>query len=473
MNSKQWFIKYLDLKDEFLRIGREMKWYPDYMINRYENWINGLQWDWSLSRQRHYGVPIPVWYCEKCDQEILADEKQLPVDPLTDKPLVKKCPNPKCGHDKFVPEKDVLDTWATSSLTPQIAASLFPKLYGRLYPMTLRPQAHDIISFWLFNTVVKSYLHEKKAPWDEIIISGWALDPKGEKMSKSKGNIIEPRAVLAKYCADAMRFWAASSKLGEDVAYQEKELVTGKKTITKLWNAAKFCYQHLEGYDDEANDRDNRNRNKKQKIKFDELEFIDKWVFLRFNNAVKAATGFWDAYNFSEARKVAEQFFWHDFCDNYLEIAKHRLYNADKKSKLRLSAQFTIYHVFLGILKLFAPLMPYITEELYQTEYAKEKNSAESLHVQSWPVFDKNMKDELAEQAGELAINIIGEVRKHKAANKMSIKAEIGKVLVESPVDLKKLKESVLKGWKADVLNTIQAKELEIKQGKELKVEIE
>ncbi len=479
MNSKQWFIKYLDLKDEFLRLGREMKWYPEFMINRYENWINGLQWDWSLSRQRHYGVPIPVWYCEKCDQEVLADEKQLPVDPLAGKPLVKKCPNPKCGHDKFIPEKDVLDTWATSSLTPQIAASLFPKMFNKLYPMNLRPQAHDIISFWLFNTVVKSYLHEKKAPWKEIMISGWVLDPLGDKMSKSKGNIIEPRAVMEKYSADALRFWAASSKLGEDLAYQEKELVSGKKTITKLWNAAKLVYMNLEGYNLDNSNPNNGN------IEFGELELMDKWLFLKFNNTVREATEFWDNYNFSEARKVIELFFWRDFCDNYLEIVKHRLYNAEyntdenNSSKPRLSAQHTLYNVLLGVLKLFAPIMPFITEELYQAKYAnadkkdgKESASAKSLHLTNWPVHDSKLKDEAVEQAGELAINIISEVRKYKATNQMSLKQEVAKITVESPADLKKLKKQEFEAWKEDVVNTIKAKEFEIKPGKEFKISI-
>jgi valyl-tRNA synthetase len=444
-----------------------MKWYPDFMINRYENWINGLQWDWSLSRQRHYGVPIPVWYCAKCDHEVMADEKQLPVDPLTYKPPVKKCPNPKCGGDKFIPERDVLDTWATSSLTPQIAASLFPKLYNKLYPMSLRPQAHDIISFWLFNTVVKSYLHEKKAPWKEIMISGWVLDPLGDKMSKSKGNIIEPRAVMEKYSADALRFWAASSKLGEDLAYQEKELVSGKKTITKLWNAAKLVYMNLEGYNLDNNNHDNGN------IVFDELEIMDKWLFLKFNNAAREAAEFWDNYNFSEARKVAELFFWRDFCDNYLEIVKHRLYNTEKQGKQKLSAQHTLYNIFLGVLKMFAPIMPFITEELYHAEYANSKQGSKSLHLTNWPAHDKKMKHEAAEQAGELAINIISEVRKYKATNQMSLKQELAKVIVESPVDLRTLRKEEFEAWKEDIINTIKAKEFEVKPGKELKIKIE
>ncbi|MBW2999443.1 valine--tRNA ligase, partial [Candidatus Woesearchaeota archaeon] len=175
LNTKQWFIKYLDLKDTFLKAGKQMKWFPPHMRVRYDNWIKGLQWDWCISRQRHFGVPFPVWYCKKCEEVILAEKDQLPVDPLTDKPK-KPC---KCGSKDFVPEKDMLDTWATSSLTPQIAAELFIEkgLYDKLYPMNLRPQAHDIITFWLFNTVVKSQMHAKKNPWKDIMISGFALDP--------------------------------------------------------------------------------------------------------------------------------------------------------------------------------------------------------------------------------------------------------------------------------------------------------
>jgi valyl-tRNA synthetase len=335
-------------------------------------------------------------------------------------------------------------------------------------------------------------LHEKKAPWDEIMISGWVLDPLGDKMSKSKGNVIEPRAVMEKYSADALRFWAASSKLGEDLAYQEKELVSGKKTITKLWNAAKLVYMNLEGYNLDNNHINNiidKNRNNHMNnngnIEFDELELMDKWLFLKFNNAVKEATEFWDDYNFSEARKVIELFFWRDFCDNYLEIVKHRLYNADyntdenNSSKPRLSAQHTLYNVLLGVLKLFAPIMPFITEELYQAKYAnadkkdgKESASAKSLHLTNWPVHDSKLKDEAVEQAGELAINIISEVRKYKATNQMSLKQEVAKITVESPVDLKKLKKQEFEAWKADVVNTIKAKEFEIKPSKEFKIRI-
>ena len=207
--TEQWFIRYLDLKRKFLQAGKEMNWHPAFMRSRFDNWIKGLKWDWNISRQRSFGVPIPVWFCEKCGEISLPDESALPVDPTVDKPA-HAC---KCGSHSFRGDPDVLDTWATSSMSPQITASLFPQAYAKIYPMSLRPQAHDIITFWLFNTVVKSQMHNDVNPWKDIMISGWALDPHGKKMSKSKGNVIEPQTLTEKYGADALRFWAAGSKL--------------------------------------------------------------------------------------------------------------------------------------------------------------------------------------------------------------------------------------------------------------------
>jgi len=270
LNTKQWFIKYLDLKKQFLKNGKEINWYPEHMRNRLDNWIKGLQWDWCISRQRHFGVPFPVWYCKKCDAEIIADEKDLPVDPMEDNPPVKKC---KCGSTDFIPEKDVLDTWATSSLTPQLAGELVKGKpnYKYIYPYDLRPQAHDIISFWLFNTMVKSQLHYNRNPWKNVTISGWALDPKGKKMSKSKGNVIHPQEMIIKYNADALRFWAAGSKLGEDLPFQEKDLITGKKTVVKLWNASKFALMHLDNFTYDSY----------------KLEVIDRWLLTKLQKLIK------------------------------------------------------------------------------------------------------------------------------------------------------------------------------------------
>jgi len=413
LETKQWFIRYLDLKNQFLKNGSELRWYPSFMKYRLDNWIKGLQWDWCISRQRHFGVPFPVWYCSKCDEVILADEKQLPVDPLKDKPLIKKCP--KCYGTEFIPEKDVLDTWATSSLTPIITKELFKgkKIYNKLFPMNLRPQAHDIISFWLFNTLVKSQLHFKKNPWKDVAISGYVLF-KGEKMSKSKGNIIEPQEVMKIYGADVLRFWAASAKLGEDLELQEKDLITGKRTVIKLFNASKFILMNLRDY----------KYNKPER-----LELIDSWLLSKLNNVIKVSTESLDNYEYSKAKFETENFFWNIFCDYYLEIVKDRLYNEKLRGKkTKLSAQYTLNYALLNLLKLFAPIMPHVTEEIYHWNYA-EKEKLKSIHLSEWPKYDKKLENKNAEKIGELMLNVIKEVRAYKTKNNKSLKAEIELIL--------------------------------------------
>lgn len=402
--TDQWFIKYLDLKKEFLKLGRKLNWYPKFMRNRYDNWVKGLKYDWCISRQRFFGIPFPIWYCKKCRKIILADKKSLPVDPLKDPCPIKKC---KCGSTHFIPEKDVLDTWATSSLTPKLAAKLFPRHYKKLYPMSLRPQAHDIITFWLFNTVVKSYLHDKKLPWKDVIISGWALDFNGKRMSKSKGNIIEPQEMIEKYSADALRFWAASSKLGSDVPFKEKELVSGQKTITKLWNASKFSFLHLKNY-------------KPKKVK---LLLFDTWQLSKLNSLIKLCTDTFENYEYSKTKAKTENFFWNLFCDNYLEIIKNRLYNP-KTNQEKASAQYVLYTSLLTILKLFAPIMPHITEELYQF-YFKKNEKVKSIHLTDWPHYNPKLTNDKLEKEGDDLVEILSKVRQFKTSKQKSLKQEI------------------------------------------------
>ena len=416
--TDQWFIRYLDLKDEFIKYGRKIKWYPEHMKARYENWIKGLKWDWNISRQRHFGIPIPVWYCKKCYEIIIAEEKQLPVDPLVDKPS-RKC---KCGSNDFIGEKDVLDTWATSSLTPDIAIELFKdkKIYKKLFPMSLRPQAHDIITFWLFNTVVKSYFHHKNIPWHNVMISGWALDPKGKKMSKSKGNVIDPREMMARYSADSLRFWAAGSRLGDDLPFQEKDLVTGHKFTTKIWNASKFAFMHLEDY-------------KLQKPK--KLELMDGWILSKLSKVVRTATENFLNYEYSHTKLEAETFFWHTFCDNYLEIIKDRLYNFEKRGKdSKLSAQYGLYQTLLAIIKLMAPIMPFITEELYQL-YFRKHEKINSIHLSKWP--DIRMIDEHAEHIGDFVVDVVEFARKQKSERQLSLKHPIKKLTIKAKIEEK------------------------------------
>ncbi|MDP2750335.1 MAG: valine--tRNA ligase [Nanoarchaeota archaeon] len=445
IKSKQWFIKYLDLKDEMFKWGEELNWYPDYMRVRYEHWVKGLQWDWLISRQRYFGIPFPVWYCAKCDEVILAKEENLPVDPLVDKAPVSKCP--KCGNNSFKPETDVLDTWATSSLTPQITTEMFKDkpIYKRLNPMSLRPQAHDIITFWLFNTVVKSQLHKKMNPWIDVVISGHAQDAHGKKMSKSKGNIVEPQIIIDKFSADALRFWAAGSKLGDDLPFQEKDIVTGMKFTTKLWNASKFALMHLEDF------------NANQEPCIADLEYFDRWLLSKLNRLVKESTETFMKYEYAKTKFDVEQFFWKTLCDNYLEIAKDRLYNPQTRGKeARFSAQYALYNALLANLKLIAPIMPHITEEIYHM-YFNKKDGKKSIHISQWPKYYEKFIDEEVEKAGDAAVEVIAAVRKFKSEQQISLKEEISSLVIECPADLKNKFDLMMDDIKA----TARAKKVE------------
>lgn len=446
IKAKQWFIRYLDLKKDMLRWGKKLNWFPAHMKNRYDNWVNGLQWDWLISRQRYFGVPFPVWYCKKCDEPVFADMVSLPIDPLKDAPPVSKC---KCGSTDFVPESDVLDTWATSSLTPRLAVELMPeKLWPKLFPMSLRPQAHDIITFWLFNTAFRSNMHFKKNPWKDCVISGWALDPHGKKMSKSKGNVIEPEDMLNKYCADALRFWAGGSKLGEDLPFQEKDLVTGKKMINKVWNASKLTISNLKGFDHVL------------AHKIVHLHPMDKWVLSKLQKLVSASTEAFEEYDYATTKSETEKFFWGVFCDNYLEVCKDRLYNEDKRGKeAKLAVQFTLYNVLLTSLKLIAPIMPYVTESVYQSYFAGKEKSR-SIHLSHWPEVIESFVDEESEKSGDLIVEIIGAVRKFKSEQKVSLKKPV-KLVIECDREQKKRIDSAIDDLKA----TVTASELSFGKG--------
>ncbi len=417
IKSKQWFVKYLDLKKELLKWGGELNWFPKYIRHRYDNWVKGLQWDWLISNQRHFGVPFPVWYCKNCNEVILAKEEQLPVDPLKNKPPISQCP--KCGSKDFIPEKDVLNTWFTSSMTPQIAVQLAnEEIQKKLFPMSLRPQAHDIISFWLFNTLLKSRLHFKKNPWKDVIISGF-VKLEGEKMSKSKGNIIRPQEVIEEYGADALRYWAASSKLGEDFNYQEKDVITGKKFITKIINAAKFIFINI--------------KDPEYKIKLYET---DRLFLNQLNNLIKEATKNFDSYNYWRAKSEVDNFFWNIFCDNYLELVKARVYNGNDEEKK--SAYYTLYNSFLAILKLLAPFTPFITEYIYQNYY-KKNEKIKSIHLTKWPKTFKIKEKKDDKKTFDLLIGIISKVRKEKSLAKKSMKSKI--ILTLEKKDFEKLKD--------------------------------
>ncbi|MFH0701839.1 MAG: valine--tRNA ligase [Candidatus Woesearchaeota archaeon] len=447
--SEQWFINVLDHKQALKDRANEITWYPEHMKVRYDHWVENLNWDWCISRQRHFGVPFPLWYSKKTGEVILAEESQLPVDPLKD--FQKKLP---AGHKKedLVPEIDVMDTWATSSVTPQIISNWIKDKnkkelkFEKLFPLDLRPQAHDIIRTWAFYTIVKSHYHHNSIPWKNIMVSGYVLDPKGEKMSKSKGNVVAPQEVIQKYSADGLRFWAGGSNLGDDLPYLEKDLVTGQKFITKLWNASKFGLMHLEDY----------TPHNKQKP----TEMFDKWLLSKLQRLIKESTLSFEGYEYSKSKAEVEKFFWHTFCDQYMEIVKERLYNPQVRGiKERESAQLGVYSGILGVLKMIAPIMPHITEEIYQLYFAQKENLA-SIHLSKWPELNAKLIDDTAEEIGDVGIDIINVVRKFKSENKMSMKDELQEMTIISDIsDFQKK----IKKIEADLKAVTKVKKLKFK----------
>jgi len=423
LSTKQWFIKVIENKEKFLEAGEQINWYPASMRKRYEHWVQNLNWDWNISRQRHFGVPFPVWY--KDGKVIVADEKDLPVDPTVDTPK---------GHDNVTPDTEVMDTWATSSMTPQIVTNWikskeYKEEFKKLFPTSLRPQGHDIIRTWAFYSIVKSIYHNNTIPWKNIAISGNVADPTGQKMSKSKGNVVEPQDVIDSYSTDALRFWAAGSRLGEDMPFLEKDIVTGKKTTTKLWNAAKFVFMQLGNYTP-------------KKVP---LTVMDEWLITKLNKVIKEATDSFEQYEYSKCKALTEQLFWGVFCDNYLEIVKDRMYNERAGTA---AAKWTLYTTLLKIIKLFAPIMPYITEEVYQLFYKQHEKTA-SIHTCQWPLPDTTK--ESSEKTGDLAVAIIGAVRKFKSTNKVSLKKELESLTINCGSDDEALIRKVLDDIKATV----------------------
>ena len=419
--TEQWYVEMLDKTDEYLEAGREMEWFPEKMFTRYEHWVEGLQWDWLISRQRSSGIPFPVWYCGDCDEPVIADKADLPVDPLSDDPPVDACP--ECGGEEFIPEDDVLDTWATSSLTPLInagwdwdeAAGEFTMERPELYRFDMRPQGHDIISFWLFHTLVKCYEHTGEVPFEETMINGMVLDENREAMSKSKGNVVLPSEVLAEYPVDAARFWAAGSAVGDDLPYNEKGLRAGEKLIRKLWNASKLVESLApEPFPAEPDDG---------------LRELDRWLLAELDAETDRVTELLDERAFSKARDELRSFFWNTFCDDYLEIAKQREDEA---------VAYTLRTAHRRFLKLFAPLLAHVTEELWHDMYAEpaepgalSDDAADSIHLSDWP---EPLGVEADRDAGTAATAVVGALRKYKSENQLPLTATLDEVEVYADV---------------------------------------
>ncbi len=411
--SKQWYIDVLSEKERLLKAADEINWYPAHMKTRYQLWVENLKWDWCISRQRYFGVPFPVWYCKECGSPIFAAEEELPVNPIESNPK-SIC---ECGCTEFLPETAVFDTWATSSVTPLINAKFGEKndISDKILPMSMRSQAHEIIRTWAFYTIVKSLYHTGQIPWKDIMISGFVLAKKGEKISKSKNNAANsPTALIETHSADVMRYWAANAKLGTDTFFSEEDLKIGKRFITKLWNASNFAISQLEDLD----------------ISYiPNLLPVDRWMMERLKETTIKATKLLNEYEIGQARHEIDDLFWKDFCDYYIEIIKERLYQPQNHGEAeRKSGQYAIYHTLLGILKLYAIYTPHITDAIYQ-EFYKNHEKEPSLHKMTWNT-NINVNEDILEFGEELKTLIYG-VRKYKSENNMSMKDEIESITIE------------------------------------------
>ena len=414
--KKQWFIKTLENKDKWLKLGDKINWHPNFMKSRYVDWVQNLMMDWCISRQKYFGVPFPVWYCKDCGEIIVADENDLPVNPLTSKPK-HKCP--KCGGTNYEPEKDILDTWATSSITPQINTrwNISDEFYKKMMPMTLRPNAHDIIRTWDFYTIVKSYYHSNIIPWQNVMISGFIMASQGEKISKRKGNAnTDPIKLISTYSADVIRYWTATGSLGRDIIFNEDKFKIGARLVNKLYNASKFVWLFIENYAPKENTK---------------LKQIDKWILSKFAEMQKKFINYFEKYEVGLAMNELESFFW-NFCDNYIELVKVRLYNPEiYGNEAKESAQYACFYCLFEMLKMFGIYLPHITEEIYQNTY-KTLIGALSLHQLQLDA-PKVKEDKGLNTNGDEVCQIVSQVRGFKTDNKISLKTKLEKIIISSP----------------------------------------
>jgi valyl-tRNA synthetase len=443
LQTRQWFIHVLDQKERFIAAGRQIRWTPDYMRTRYEHWVENLQWDWCISRQRFLGIPFPAWTCRACKTLLLATLDELPIDPRLTNPG-RAC---TCGSTDFEPEMDVMDTWATSSCTPFIIGHWpdDPAWFQQHFPASLRPQAHDIIRTWAFYTIVKASYHCNTPPWQEITISGHALSTARNKISKSQGNsAIDPLSLIEQESADALRYWATSARLGHDTPFNPDLLATGRRLVTKLWNACRFAESQLENLDP---------------ISLETLPATllptDRWLLSRLAHTIQFATKELEQRDYASARSEIEHFFWSDLCDNYLELAKARLYKGEGLE--RAAAQWTLYHALLNVLKLLAPYLPFITDEIYLGLF-QQWDSMASIHIAPWPHVYANWIDEQAETAGRCILEVLHSVRRQKADLGLSVGAEVAALQITTTPAA----QQVLQAAEQDIISATRAQALTI-----------
>lgn len=454
INTFQWFVKVLNIKDEILKLADQINWYPKTMKIRFVAWVENLKWDWAISRDRFYGISVPVYYCSSCGEVILPQDSELPLDPQSQ---TTKNTCPKCQNSRLIGEHLVFDTWFTSGNSPEINTSLNQNLTGQQIkiPMSLRAQAHDIIRTWAFYTIVLSYYKNKKIPWKDIAISGHLLLRKGEKISKrTGGGVIRPEDEIATHSADAIRYAMCSASLGLDSYYDAHEIQNGKKLVNKLFNASNFVISALKDYHP-------------QPLDLSSLRPIDLWLYQQSLDTAQNMAKYFDKYDYTHPRDLAINFFWETFCDYYLEIIKKRIYELKASDPQKLSAQTTLYHTLQTILTIFSPFVPHITEEIYQSYFALQKNMPSSVHQTNWPKISQNSRLSPDHQKTiEELLKIISLVRAEKSKNGINLAQPISNLTINHPW----LTSTHLSDFIFDLQAVTRASEIEINQSARLSV---
>jgi len=413
--SRQWFVSILDKKEILLKKGSEVIWEPAFAKTRFDDWTKNLAFDWNISRQRYFGIPIPVWYpidkngIIQFSKPMLPKVEQLPVDPTIHVPDgYTESQRGEIGG--FAGEADVFDTWFTSSLTPQLSSKwVFDKeRHKKLFPSDIRPQSHEIIRTWAFYTIVKAYLHENTLPWKRVIISGWVLDPDRKKMSKSKGNVETPENWITQFTADGVRYWSAKAKIGVDTTFDQNVMKNGTRLLTKLFNAGKFVLSQKGEYSEVTNELD--------------LAFLDE-----LRKLIAKATKCFEEFDHATALTETETFFWNNFTDSYLELVKKRASAESNCTDAERNSAITTLRIGLDVLlRMFAPFLPYITEEVWSWCFAEEKNQL-SIHNAKYPALIELEKysEPKSKEVFKSALHFLDEIKKYKAARNLSYSSAI------------------------------------------------
>lgn len=451
--KKQWLIRIMPYREEVKEACRDMRWVPGHMLQRLMDWVDSIEWDWVISRQRIYGTPIPFWYCEECGEIMAPSRNRLPVNPAKDPPPTSNCP--RCGSEAMRGTEDVCDCWIDSSITPLIVSRRYSgdgDFHSKTYPSDVRQQGHDIIRTWLFYTVLRCLILTGKPPFGEVLVNGMILGPDGHRMSKSKGNVVSPVEGLDEYGADALRQALLSLNVGYDFPFKWEVVRYGKAFLQKLWSASRFAYPFVEDYETRSDDEVH-------------LTTVDKWILAQLRRTIEGVTGALEDRRFHHAIETIQNFFWHKFCDQYLETVKHRLYGEGVAADSS-SAKYTLYKVLWSTIRMISPICPHIAEEIYHRIF--EGEGYVTVHAAPWPEALEVLFDEEAERRGEIVIGAISRIRSEKAKAGIRLSAPLESVTIGVPEEM----VDALREGDVVIRNTLNIESLTYENDVELRVKL-